>query len=233
MENRTLSPNEIDDLFAFCQNNMIPYYDIQVELVDHLASSIEKIWLTNPDLSFQKALNQVSDDFGGRQGFLRIKNAKKVALRKTYSLLLWKFVAEFYKLPKIILTSSFALLFFIALGLHDNDQWLIILLLGGFVCFSIFYLFVYFPKHLKLRIPNGKKFWLSMLSERFLIRIPLYLGNVFVLLMKQEYHFSTLGAILFSVMVSFFFVLIWCDCFYIPKRINEHFEEQFPQFEIA
>jgi hypothetical protein len=41
MEERRLTPDEIDELFAFCSKRNVKEYEIQVELVDHLASSIE------------------------------------------------------------------------------------------------------------------------------------------------------------------------------------------------
>ena len=38
----TLTHKQIDQLFAFTKKKMVRYYDLQVELVDHLAARIEE-----------------------------------------------------------------------------------------------------------------------------------------------------------------------------------------------
>jgi hypothetical protein len=35
--NRTITPEETEKLFAFCRQRFVYHYDLQVELVDHLA----------------------------------------------------------------------------------------------------------------------------------------------------------------------------------------------------
>ncbi|MDB0600598.1 hypothetical protein [Tenacibaculum maritimum] len=50
-----LTNNEIKALYKFTQEHYVAYYDVQVELVDHLANDIEKIWERSPSLSFEKA----------------------------------------------------------------------------------------------------------------------------------------------------------------------------------
>jgi hypothetical protein len=42
METRKLTEDEVDRLFAFCAKHYVPEYDLQLELVDHLATAIEK-----------------------------------------------------------------------------------------------------------------------------------------------------------------------------------------------
>jgi hypothetical protein len=42
----------------------VPYYDLQVELADHLANAIEEQMSSNRNLSFQKALENVHQSFG-------------------------------------------------------------------------------------------------------------------------------------------------------------------------
>ncbi len=53
---RTITTEETKKLFKFCHVHFVYHYDLQVELVDHLASSIEEQWETNPELSFEEAL---------------------------------------------------------------------------------------------------------------------------------------------------------------------------------
>jgi hypothetical protein len=62
-----LTKEQIDYLFDFCQMNGVVCYDVQVELVDHLANAIEKELADHPDWSFQKALDVVFVSFGYRK----------------------------------------------------------------------------------------------------------------------------------------------------------------------
>ena len=76
MEARKLTEEEIDRLFGFCTKHYVPEYDLQVELVDHLASGIEDQWAENPDIPFPVALNKTFGRFG-IFGFSKIKSQKE------------------------------------------------------------------------------------------------------------------------------------------------------------
>ena len=52
-----LNPSQIDRLFTFTRQHYVEYYDLQTELVDHLAHAIEAQWQEKPKLSFEDALN--------------------------------------------------------------------------------------------------------------------------------------------------------------------------------
>ncbi len=65
MENKfALSETQIEHLFAFVKKKFVNYYDLQVELVDHLASLIEADMEANPTHDFETALNKVYAGFG-------------------------------------------------------------------------------------------------------------------------------------------------------------------------
>jgi hypothetical protein len=49
---------QIDHLFTFTRQHYVEWYDLQSELVDHLANAIETQWQENPKLSFNEALNK-------------------------------------------------------------------------------------------------------------------------------------------------------------------------------
>ena len=51
-----LSSDQIQQLYTFTQQHYVEYYDLQTELVDHLANSIEEQWTENPKRSFEEAL---------------------------------------------------------------------------------------------------------------------------------------------------------------------------------
>ena len=59
MTTKKLTNEEIEGLFIFCRKRKVKYYDVQLELVDHLATSIEEIWRTQPEIPFQDALTKI------------------------------------------------------------------------------------------------------------------------------------------------------------------------------
>jgi hypothetical protein len=49
-----LTAEQIDHVFTFTRQHYVEWYDLQSELVDHLANAIETQWQENPKLSFNK-----------------------------------------------------------------------------------------------------------------------------------------------------------------------------------
>ena len=58
-----LNQEQIESLFAFAEKKGIRYYDVQHELVDHLATSIETEMIKNENISFEQALYIVYSEF--------------------------------------------------------------------------------------------------------------------------------------------------------------------------
>jgi len=59
-----LTPNQIQQLYKFTYQHYVEYYDVQTELVDHLANDIEQIWIEQPNLSFEQARDNSFKKFG-------------------------------------------------------------------------------------------------------------------------------------------------------------------------
>lgn len=100
---KDLTQQQIDSLFAFCRKHYVRYYDVQIELVDHLANAIEEKLNANNSISFEKALDEVYATFGYK-GFAGIVEAKTNALSKQYAKLRWKYFGEYFTIPKILFT---------------------------------------------------------------------------------------------------------------------------------
>jgi hypothetical protein len=56
---RKVSVEEVERLFKFVKSKYVHYFDLQCELVDHLACAIEEEWELNPTVSFENALTRV------------------------------------------------------------------------------------------------------------------------------------------------------------------------------
>ena len=77
----TLSNTQIEALFLFVEKKQVRWYDLQTELVDHLANKIEEELAVNPTYNFDFALQKVYASFG-IFGFARIVREKEEQVRK-------------------------------------------------------------------------------------------------------------------------------------------------------
>jgi|SRR5690242_13010670 hypothetical protein len=97
-----LSSEQIDQLFEFCEKHFVRHYDLQVELVDHLANAIEEQMKKDRNLTFEKTLTNVYESFGST-GFGRLISEKRIAAEKEGKRMFWKFFKENLRWPKILL----------------------------------------------------------------------------------------------------------------------------------
>ena len=119
-----LSAEQIEKLYAFTRQHYVEYYDLQTELVDHLANAIEAQWEQNPKLSFEEALRIEFKKFGVF-GFMDVVEKRQAALQKKYNQLVWKELKTFFRLPKIIGTLAAVGIIFYALKLFQQDVFIV------------------------------------------------------------------------------------------------------------
>ena len=178
-----LTPEQIDRLYQFTRQHYVEWYDLQTELVDHLANSIEAQWQENPKVSFEDAL-QVEFKKFGVFGFMTVVEERQIALGKKYNKLVWKHFKSFFTIPKIIGTATvFAIL--VQLMLKFEYAYLIII--------SIFVLFTFLfwigivkmsRKNKKEAKLSGKKwavqrhhFWIRFIHRFYSITTSVWITN--------------------------------------------------------
>ena len=237
MSERKLAPEQIDDLYLFCEEQDINYYDLQMELVDHLAAAIEKKWTEEPKLSYDKALWAVFDKFG-ISGFRNIRKAKENHLRKKYSRVLWQYIGEFFLLPKIILTLALTLILFSIFRISGNHLEIYILLLAVYTLFLSILLMVYKEK-CQINLIQGKSFLLYdylksiRISYYAAYQLPASVFSIYFIGMKHSdsYPLNNLSfELILAFSVAFFSIFLVAISIYVPKRIKEDFTREFPQF---
>ena len=94
---------QYESLFAFCRKHYVQYYDVQVELVDHLAEAIEEKLKLNPKLNFEQALDSVYAGFGIK-GFADIVATRMEMISKKSRKQKWKLFFAYFTIPKIAMT---------------------------------------------------------------------------------------------------------------------------------
>jgi hypothetical protein len=105
---KTLTPDQITVLYTFTRQHFVEHYDLQTELVDHLANAIEQRWAIEPSVSFDDALKAEFKKFGVF-GFSDVMEQKGKALGKRYRKLMWYYFKEYFSLPKLLLTIALVL----------------------------------------------------------------------------------------------------------------------------
>lgn len=120
----TLTEVQIDALYEFVKKKYVDYYDVQLELVDHLASEVEQHMAANPAVSFDSALQQVYSGFG-LFGFTEVVEEKVKAVNLRNRRMLWKATKSFFVLPNIIGSSILLLMLSIAFDLLNPTHFLI------------------------------------------------------------------------------------------------------------
>lgn len=234
MTKRKLSPEQIDDLFTFCRKHYVNQYDLQIELVDHMASSIEEQWEVNPGLPYHEALNNTFGKFG-IFGFSKIKDQKEKELRRKYRQLLWKYTLEFYRWPKALLTLALTLMLFTLFRVVHNDFWILVPYFIGISMLMIFYYFRLFSKYYKIKVIPDHSFMLldylknKQIAAGLVVQIPFHMANF---AKEMDYHFFNNQWIAFLTAFSIigFSILLYANFFMLPVKVKEHFMEQFPQF---
>jgi hypothetical protein len=98
-----LTPEQINGLFAFCRKHYVQFYDVQVELVDHLANAIEEKMDLNKKMSFETALASVYSGFGIK-GFSEIVKTRTYVVNKRCRKLRQKLFFSYFTWPKAAMT---------------------------------------------------------------------------------------------------------------------------------
>lgn len=229
---KPLSETQIEHLHEFCDKHYVPYYDLQVELVDHLASAIERRLENEPHITFEQALNDTYKEFG-ISGFSGVCMAREKELIRKYRRMLWSYVVQFFKLPKIILTIALSALLFLLFRSTEKDYIVIVFYLLSIVAFMILYFVHIYPMHLKIKPKENKKLLIVKALNKMQAEItsaPIALFNLAFLFNENVPRtFNLWIELAIAIFISISVIVIVAFLVYLPKKIKQHFEEQFSQ----
>jgi hypothetical protein len=229
-----LNQEQIERLYQFTRQHYVEWYDLQTELVDHLANSIETQWQQNPKLSFEDAL-QVEFKKFGVFGFMDVVEKRQASLNKKYNKIVWNHFKEFFTIPKIILTFALVFGLFSFFKYFYFEQLLYIIMFGLFlIVFSYLYLE---NKKIKKRKKVTEKVWLleqiifSYGAFSSILIFPFHAVNFISnksVSVPNDYVLFTFSFIIVSVyLISFIIVKI------IPSKAEEYLKATYPEYELA
>ena len=225
-----LSEKQIQQLYKFTRQHYVEYYDVQTELVDHLANDIEHIWQEQPKLSFEDA-KTISFKKFGVFGFMDVLEARSKALNIKYWKLVWKIFKQFFNAPHIIISISIFLILLVGFQFIPSKTLFISISIGGVIIlgFKLYFL----NKEKKKRFKETNKKWLL---EEFVFNLG---GAVaFLNLFLQMANFSpetTSNTLILiaSFILTIFILLIYITTFILPSQIEEILEKQYPEYKLV
>ena len=158
MKKRKVSEEEVAHLYQFTRQHYVEFYDVQTELVDHLASSIEAQWQGNPEIPFEEALQKEFKKFGVF-GFSDIVGKRQRAMEKKYWKWIWKETKIILARPKTVIP---ILLLFTSFYFLLNSVYGTYALLAVVFVFLLLVLFYVGRRssNLKKKLKTGKKVYL-------------------------------------------------------------------------
>jgi len=229
---KELNELHINRLYQFTREHFVEFYDVQTELVDHLANDIEQQWLEDKSLEFEQALKIAFKRFG-IFGFNDVVQKKHKAIKFMYWKELWKFSKQYYKLPKIVLTilSMYALYEIIT---RVNSAWFLASLLAVEV--MLMFLGLRSIKNFKLKGHEDKKFVLQINLRSFYVStagsLTLNQLNFFLLaLMPETFYSDQFVAVTCAIMTVVFFTIYHALRYQLPSSMKRAIESHFPRLK--
>ena len=230
-----LTETHIQELYTFTRKHFVYHYDVQTELVDHLANDIENIWQAQPNLSFQDARDTSFKKFG-IFGFMDVIEAKQKQMNKRYGKILWRFFKEWFTLPKVVVTISLFLAIFSFLKITYSEY----LLLG--VLFILVTVDLIKQSKMKKKNKNKEKkkekiFLLeSMIGDTRQGFSVVAFVNIFNSINFVKVPFNSLEnhwLLAVSLIATLLLLLFYVTAYLIPQKAEELLIETYPEYKLA
>lgn len=229
---KKVNPQQIERLYEFTRQHYVEYYDVQTELVDHLANAIEEGWQENPDQDFEELLQQEFKKFG-IFGFNDVVEERQKAMQKRYLKLVKKEAFQFLKLPKVIIV-VFMIWLFTYLLLQKEVG---IVITGIIVFVELAWVFYELIRLHKIHKKNKQQDAKIYLLEEILLRT----GNTGILGFMPLYWFwiieKTLTyqymSIILALMITVSYLLHYIIFRIIPSKKEEILKKAYPEMELS
>lgn len=229
-----LTPEQIDRLYQFTRQHYVEFYDLQTELVDHLANAIEVQWKQNPKLDFEEALQTEFKKFGVF-GFMEVVEQRQAALNKKYNVIVWQHLKRFFTLPVVLATFSVTGILFYVLNYFNNQAGIVINSLTFFALLTFWSVTIYKRRELKKRANLEGKKWLF---REIILGYGTFVGLSYIpwqILVHNNLD-SQLGipkTVFFSVFIVLLYLLEYIVLFEIPSKAEDYLKETYPEYEIV
>lgn len=230
---KSVDEAQIEILYAFTRKHFVEWYDVQTELVDHLANGIEEQWKENPSTSFDDALRNEFKKFGVF-GFMEIVEKKTNALSKYYIKEVLQYLKEYFKLPKIIITLFSIWVVFKLMQLFQNKDYFVIplvLIVFGYVIFYATKESLRIKKNFK---ETGKKWLFENIYGQLGGFIHLFnIGIYFPLISNSKAEWSLTSQFIFSFCIVLYVLLIYISIKIVSPKLRDKLSKEHPEYYLT
>lgn len=227
-----LSKHQIQDLYAFTRKHFVEHYDLQTELVDHLANDIETVWQDNPKLGFEDARDKAFKKFGVF-GFMEAIEQKQKAMNKRYMRYFWNEFKLWFRLPQVLTTLTLFIVYYVLFTSAYVSIISVVFYIGIAIWCS--YKAIQLNRQFRRRKEKSDKKW--MLEEMIykqaggatlIFMSQLY--NVFIISDKYSGNFG--ATILFSLAFTLLTLVCYISFQLIPDKAEKLLNETYPEFSL-
>jgi hypothetical protein len=217
-----LNKEQIAELFSFTEKKFVQWYDVQVEIVDHLANKIEAEMEQNVTLDFKTALSKVYASFG-IFGFARIVKQKEEQVRKANNKHWIKEFKNQFTWPN--LARSLALLLII----HFVFQFIP---LGDIFLFGFIIVIANLISKIIISKKQNKSKKKLLLTQYFLF--PDFLGSIYLQIFIHFWRYKSIAEISFQaqcilVALVFLITISYLASMQVASKIKRKAQSLYPE----
>lgn len=227
-----LNESQIQDLYAFTRQHFVEHYDLQTELVDHLANDIETQWQQQPKISFEDAKKRAFKKFG-IFGFMDAIEQKQKAMNKRYRRYLWSELKKWFELPQLFATLCLFLMFYFAFStsLVSILSLIFYVIIMGWAIYKGIHLNSQFRR--RKEISNKKWILEEMIFKQAGITSFVFMSQLFnVYNIPQEFTNNIYFLVLFSLGFTALVLINYISLEIIPNKAEELLNETYPEFSL-
>ena len=230
-----LTESQIDNLYKFTRQHYVYHYDVQTELVDHLANDIEGIWEENPNVSFEQARDKSFKKFG-IFGFMDVIEAKQKQMNKRYWKILLRFVKEWFTLPKLITTLLIFLGVFFLMQIPFAEITIVSILLI-LVVFEMIAVSKIRKEHKAKEKTDDKVFLLeAMIGTTKNSFTGFTFINLFNFINLTKFDFSGLNIywlLFIAATITLLIIFFYVANYVLPQKAEELLQETYPEYKLV
>jgi hypothetical protein len=224
-----LSKEHIQQLHDFTRKHYVEWYDVQQELVDHLANGIETQWEQNPKLSFEEALEKEFKKFG-IFGFMDVVSQTENTMGRKYRRFLINEVKEWFKIPQILSTVAVFIMFFLTFKSQLSE----VIILSFYVIFGIWMAYKSFAlrRLFKKRRSTSKKWLLEhIIFQQASGVLFIAFVNIFNMLnLTNGSETSIYSAVFMSLLFTIAVIVSVVSLHILPNKADQLLKQTYPTY---
>lgn len=228
---RKVTSKEVEKLYEFTKKHYVKYYDLQTELVDHLANGMEERWIENPRMDFEENLRLEFKKFGVF-GFSDVIEKRSRALGKKYYKLMWRETLLVLKQPRTLFFLCLSLMVFKFIAGMNNGFYY----LSGATFVLFFYYWIVYIRHQNSTPKKEKRLLLEELLRHAggafnLFLIPFYFTNI-VFSPNIGNIENIYGQWFMAILMSATFLMAYVGFHILPQKKKQILKEVYPGMQV-